>query len=379
MKPISTADALIPGALERAGYKQDDEPKSASPGQVLIMFAIFMTTMIGVLGLSIDVGYSVSQRRMMQNAADLAAIAGALSISNYSPTNQISSMTAIQNTIDGNQTHEGSPALESCDYINDSLYEVSACDAYVPADATGVTITVRETHETFFVRAVPGAPTQVTTRATAAARVERLFRGGTDAPFMVCGYDTKLMDGSELSILSSNNFVNPAAVGKTFRVMGTIPNDPAAEPNFATCGLAKADGSPATGWRGAALGNAHNGMSNERAELGTRWWVEGGASPKPIRYNVQGLDGCQQGDRDPYNCVMLLPIAIDEAHGGIKPVWQTGGSAQFTVTKVLAFVVTKCGTACYSATLLDDYPTFGSSVAGWCRDCGAVTVIKLKE
>lgn len=373
MKPISAADALVPGALERAGYELNEEPRKASPGQVLIMFAIFMTAMIGVLGLSIDVGYSVSQRRMMQNAADLAAIAGALSISNYSSTNQLSSMTAIQNTIDGNQTHEGSPALESCDYINDSLYEISACDAYVPADATGVAITVRETHETFFIRAVPGAPTQVTTRATAAARVERLFRAGTDAPFLVCGYDTKRMDGSTLSILSSNNFVNPAAIGQTFRIMGTS-SGPTAQ--IANCGLT---GTGSALWRGLAINQASSPDNNDFGEINKKWYGRSGTSPGVIRLNIQGLSGCKQGDRAPYNCVLLLPVAIDEAHG-TKPVMKgVSNVSEFIVSKVLGFVVSSCGSNCYQATLLDDYPTFGGSVGGWCRDCGGVTVIKLKE
>lgn len=372
MPHLTAAEALQSGALERAGYiDPNEEPRQASRGQIMILFALFLTGMLGVLGLSIDVGYAVSQRRMMQNAADLAAIAGALSVANYSSTNQISSMTAVQNTIDGNQTHEGSPALEECDYINDSLFHVSACDGYVPADATGVSVKVRETHQTFFIRAVPGAPTQVSTRAVATARVERLFRAGMDAPFVVCGYDTKRLDGSTMDILTSNNFVNPAAIGQTFRIMGTSDGT---DPQIANCGL---EGIGAGNWKGLA-DNSSSAPNNNGKELNQFWLGQNGTSPGVMRYNIQGLEGCQQGDPKPYDCVLLLPVSTDEAHG-TKPQKPVGGPAQFMIVKVLGFLVSSCGANCYQATLLDDYPTFGGSVPGWCRDCGAVTVIKLRE
>ncbi|MDQ2684109.1 MAG: Tad domain-containing protein, partial [Chloroflexota bacterium] len=129
---LSAGEALIPGALERAGYIDPEEvPRQASRGQIMILFALFLTAMLGVLGLAMDVGYAVSQRRMMQNAADLAAISGALSVANYSENNIIAALTTVQSTIDGNQTHEGSPALEVCNYVNDALATVASCDAVV--------------------------------------------------------------------------------------------------------------------------------------------------------------------------------------------------------------------------------------------------------
>jgi Flp pilus assembly protein TadG len=370
---MTATEAMVPGAMERAGLIDAAEPRHANRGQVLILFALFLTGMLGVLGLSIDVGYAVSQRRMMQNAADLAAIAGALSIANYSDSNSISALTAVQNTVDGNQTHQGSPALEECNYVNDSLYEVASCDARVPADATGIAIVVRETHPTFFIRAIPGGATQVTTKARATARVERLFRAGMDAPFIVCGYGTKRMDGSTMDILLNNNFVNPAAVGQTFRVMGT--SEPSSgEPQIADCGL---EGIGAASWRGLA-DNSSSSPNNNGKELNQMWLGQNGTAPGTMKYNIQGLDGCQQGKTAPYSCVLLLPVFTDEAHG-YKPEKEVGGPPRFQVVKVLGFVVSSCGAQCYQATLLDDYPTFGGSVPGWCRDCGAVTVIKLRE
>jgi len=46
------------------------------PGQVLIIFAIAAPTMIGAMGLGIDVGYIFKERRELQNVADMAALSG---------------------------------------------------------------------------------------------------------------------------------------------------------------------------------------------------------------------------------------------------------------------------------------------------------------
>lgn len=47
--------------------------RSASRGQVLIMFALFSTAMLGMVGLATDLGIAFAGRRSMQNAADAAS------------------------------------------------------------------------------------------------------------------------------------------------------------------------------------------------------------------------------------------------------------------------------------------------------------------
>jgi hypothetical protein len=483
---LTAAEALRPGALARAGYMQE-EPPGARRGQVFILFALVLTAMLGVLGLAIDVGYAVSQRRMMQNAADLSAIAGALSVANYNQNYRISALTAVQGTVDGNQTHEGSPALEECSYTDDDLNELGSCDGFVPANATGVTVLVRETHPTFFIKAVPGAPSEVSTRARATARVERLFRAGMDSPFIVCGYGTKRMDGSALSILDSDGFVNQDAIGETYRLTGLsysstfYTNEDNSGASIADCGLNLAakqyvdsildsdqddDGVPnstdncptednsgqgdddddgignrcdeedddpegddgddvpndedncinvenesqddddgdgvgnacdweirydnygqvknAKRWGGLAE-NKESSANNDSRELDEYWYGRTRLGSGRFKYKVTGLDACQQGSLPPGPggdpCVILIPIASDADHSGKapKPATSALGWPEFWVVKVLAFKVRSCGNGCWEGTLLDDYPTFGGSVGGWCRDCGAVTVIKLKE
>ena len=45
----------------------------APRGQILVMFALMLTALLGVLGLAVDGGVAFAQRRTVQNAADAAA------------------------------------------------------------------------------------------------------------------------------------------------------------------------------------------------------------------------------------------------------------------------------------------------------------------
>ena len=46
-------------------------------GQILVLFTLALVAMIAMVGLVIDGGAAYAQRRAQQNAADLAALAGA--------------------------------------------------------------------------------------------------------------------------------------------------------------------------------------------------------------------------------------------------------------------------------------------------------------
>ena len=57
----------------RRGGRRD----KASPGQVLVIFALAITVLFGAAGLAFDVGRFLSERRFLQNSADAAALAAA--------------------------------------------------------------------------------------------------------------------------------------------------------------------------------------------------------------------------------------------------------------------------------------------------------------
>jgi hypothetical protein len=54
--------------------------RNASPGQVLVVFALGITVLFAAAGLAFDVGRFYSERRFLQNAADAAALAAANSL-----------------------------------------------------------------------------------------------------------------------------------------------------------------------------------------------------------------------------------------------------------------------------------------------------------
>jgi uncharacterized membrane protein len=58
-------------------------------GQALIIFALFSLVLIGGLGLSIDAGYLMSERRQAQAAADSAALAAAKAASDSKSSTEI--------------------------------------------------------------------------------------------------------------------------------------------------------------------------------------------------------------------------------------------------------------------------------------------------
>jgi Flp pilus assembly protein TadG len=57
--------------------RQRQDPRQRERGQILVIFALALIVIIGMVGLVLDGGSAFAQRRAEQNAADLAAVAGA--------------------------------------------------------------------------------------------------------------------------------------------------------------------------------------------------------------------------------------------------------------------------------------------------------------
>ena len=368
----------LPGQAD-AGTGEPAAERGASRGQVLIMFAFFLTAMMGMMGLAVDLGFAFAQRRTIQNAADLSATAGARVVARYRSDNVISALPDVQAIVDDNHIPNTTTVLEECTYLDQFGQDVGDCVINVPANATGVRVQVSETHRTFFISAVPGAPVYVTTRTSASAQLERFDLAGMDAPFILCGEDTKLEDGSEMDVLLNEYVVNPDAIGETFRLTGPSRND------IARCGA----GTGGTGNGSTSYGGRWRGLADKTANSGKRivletestsaWWNPKIGSPSTnvntITNNVKGISGCEELESSPFDCIMLVPVATD----------YDITTRRFKVTKVMGFAVTQDDSDpnTFWGTLLDDYLVFGASVplsidrAPWCRDCGSVMVVRL--
>lgn len=71
--------------------------RRAAPGQIVVIFALALVSIIAGVGLVIDGGFTFAQRRAEQNAADLAALAGADALLNGQSATIAAQATAAQN------------------------------------------------------------------------------------------------------------------------------------------------------------------------------------------------------------------------------------------------------------------------------------------
>ena len=83
-------------------------------GQVLILTALCMVVLVGMLGLSVDVGILRYQKRQLQNAADAAALAGALELAACGSTHNCAVMQAAAQDALKENGFTGSTLLTNC-------------------------------------------------------------------------------------------------------------------------------------------------------------------------------------------------------------------------------------------------------------------------
>lgn len=385
--------------MTRQTQPMEDVPEGASRGQVIVMFALFAMAMFGILGLAIDLGYAFAERRTVQNAADLAAIAGAREIVRNSVATEkpvtTAALPAMKEALAGNTMGGVTPVIDedSCEYIDLDAVRQAPCSTEsiaavpVPASARGIKLTVSATHGTFFIRVFPGAPANLTVKATARAYVELTQSAGYNSPVLICGYGNKTWpDNKQIDVLLNNSTVNPAAIGKTFRLTGSKTQIPRCGTDSSSYDIAW------NNWRGAHVVKKRLDGDADISEINEYWEVAGG-KPAAFQNSVVGIEGCRETVAVPYNCIIAVPIACGTAQGCAAPTGtgSAGDPMRLYVVKVLAFAVQLCSgttatgsTVCLSGTLLDDYllseMTYpGGGERDWCRDCGGVVGIKLNQ
>lgn len=306
----------------------------AQQGQIIIFVAVVAVAMLGMIGMAVDLGYAFVEKRSVQNAADAAAAAGTRIVTQWSTTNNlitaqpdVAKIVAANNMGDATQTF-------SCFYVDDKGNQLDSCGKTVPEAATGVTVSVSETHQTFFIRVIPGAPKTVTTSASATTHAETVTPDGSAAPFIVCGSAAEPVAGGNpipiVNLVDGKYVLNQAAIGTTFEVHGKI-ND---------CGL------DSNRYKGLALGSANQGK-----KIGDWFYGDEGEHTGPARMSVRGIQGCNPTTEDPFGCVLFLPLATDNP----KPQ-KVGSSSLFNVVGYAAFNISECSGGCkHQATLIGKY------------------------
>lgn len=305
-----------PSTAPHSGTATETDDRHVSRGQILVMFAVMLTSLLGAVGLAVDLGVAFSQRRTMQSAADAGAYAGTRIVAKAFDTAAPPSAQAdVEAVVLKNAMNMGTVGSIVCNYVNDAGTAIAPCTAGVPATATGVEVTVQETHPTFFIRVVPGAPDETSTSAYARANVKKLG-SPSDGPFLPCTINTKLAAGGTMNLLIKVNGewkVNPAAIGKTFQIHG---------PQVEKCDA------KASRYKGLADVTQNAG----RSAPGWFKYTEG-VDAGMISSDVEGPDGCKAG-MEVVNCVVFLPIVINDPpeQGNDKQLW-TVAFAPFYITK----------------------------------------------
>lgn len=321
------------------------------------MFAVMLTALLGALGLSIDLGMAFAQRRTMQSAADAAAYAGTRLVAKQNvdsvPASVLSEVTAVvtKNNMSGNTI-----SSINCNYVTDTGQTITPCVSVIPPTATGVEVTVTESHPTFFMQVVPGAPNAVATSATARANVKKVGIP-TDGPFLPCGINTQLASGGTMNLaiqVGGTWTVNPLAVGKTFIVHG---------PQVERC-KAKA-----ARYKGLADTAANRNLTAP----GWFYYKEGDTAGF-ISVDVEGPDGCK-ANQELINCVAFLPIVVypPEESGNNRQLWAIG-FAPFFLTAPMPNE--------HQGKLLRDYVVGGkgnSGSFGWSQTYDGPITIKLTK
>jgi Flp pilus assembly protein TadG len=342
-------------ALDRDDNRQRPE---ASHGQILIMVALFLTGLLGAVGLVMDLGYAFSQRRTVQNAADAASMAGARALLHWEVSDPGAPWREVQELAlhPTNRIADTNQTIAACQFVNDADAKVGECADGAPSTATGVRVTVTETHSTFFMQVVPGAPDTVTTSASATAHVQLMNQAVGDGPFIICSYDTVLEKGGKMSILKDDGTFNPAAYGETFVIHGS---------QVARCGLSN---SSFKGLADQEKNTQCKQRGNKAGCLDQYWYADNGVKDGPTRVKVNGMQGCEPGQAA--NCVMILPIATN------NPAPISSNPRQYYVVQMAAFFVSEGKGEKHTGTLLEDYVIAGDGQPGWCPTCGGIAVVR---
>ena len=325
-----------------------------------VFLAVAFTVIVGMTGLAVDYGFATMERRQLQNAADAAALSGAINLVNrQSPTTDVTTMAARNAATTG----------VTCEYVNDGNTVTGPCASTPAGSSSGVRVVATNTRPTFFMQ-VLGIPT-VTVGADAIARVSAWHSYiPNGALFIPCGYDTARASGTPLSILNAPPAagqpwtVNPQAVGQRFAIHDPQSNQ---ADELSTCGMQSSRFKGLLDTDSAFNANAKPAAPVLCCSTVVEVEAKNGMRTGPTRRAVNAIDGCQANldeDSNFNNCVMILPIAISAR--------SSGSNDYFRIVRWLPFRITNHGSNGHAGTLLGtDYvlrEEANTAYTGWRYD-----------
>lgn len=158
-----------------------DHPPPRQRGQTLILFALALpVVLVGMLMLAVDGGNLYLQRRIAQNAADAAALAGARAIATEENVSGAINAMLASNTGTG-----GSTELASALWTDYNGNDMGGVSGNPPSGAGGVHVTTRRTVNSYFASIIGMRTYTVTAEARATAPGVNSITGVTMWPLAV--------------------------------------------------------------------------------------------------------------------------------------------------------------------------------------------------
>jgi Flp pilus assembly protein TadG len=288
-------------------------------GAAAVFLACGMVGLLAFAGLVLDGGNAFSQRRQMQNAADVAAMAGANELYRYkagatgTDVYAAARAVALENGAD--------PATFTCElvlYTAGSETGTAPCQGASNVNKTAawtVRVSVDATHDTTLMRAV-----NIDSFTAGAEAAASLLQGGVaNSPFMICAaigtaHDPPLLAADPTD--PTGWAVNPAAIGNVYDIWGNAIKD-------SDCGL----------------GNDFRGLVDNASSYtipGT-WPAESGNKAghkvSPTLVNGCGITSGTQIKATPVGCEFAIPLCDHAA-----------GPKSLHCVKVGRFQITAAGT-----------------------------------
>jgi Flp pilus assembly protein TadG len=193
----------------------DIKKRNRESGYGLIFAAFGLVVLLGAAGMSVDIGYLRYQRRLLQSAADSAALAGAAQLG--AGTGGAAAVTAAKNDSELNGFQDGSGNIT-----------VTATPTTLFGNANSMQVQVTNIYPTFFMRIFGGALRNVTVSTTATAQ----YQGSRGCIYALTGGNGINVTGT-VTVRNCNVFSNQnitgggtiiaAAVGAHGSSIGTTP------------------------------------------------------------------------------------------------------------------------------------------------------------
>jgi Flp pilus assembly protein TadG len=188
--------------------------RNRESGYGLVFAAFGLVVLLGAAGLSVDMGYLRYQRRLLQSAADSAALAGAAQLGAGGSTLQAQNAAAADSKLNGFQ--------------DGGSINVTASKITLNGNANTMQVTVSDIYPTFFMRIFGGSFRNVTVSTTATAQ----YIGSRGCIYALTGGNGISVNGTvtvrNCNVISNQNItgggsLTAAAVGAHGSSIGTTP------------------------------------------------------------------------------------------------------------------------------------------------------------